>query len=211
MRVTNRRMSASVNASPHRYLCLLRISSHRSIASYSFSTAYMDYMPTKKKRNSRVNTITSQGNGERHQFNENEAIIMQISRHLDEARTDYFAITSSYGPCFLANPHLYTPLFIPSYTHSLTSSIWARRCAGYKSKAAFLAIPLNSVFSIRIISPLSLLTIVLFFLSHKTCHESKPISRPGITKPEAYINRIMFLQELCTSRNSLNWRARRAL
>lgn len=106
-------------------------------------------------------------------------------------------ILASYASGFVAKPVLYTPssiqgekgegevsdivrekekenrdvLFTVSYTHWFNSSISPFSSSGYRSSA--LVSPsgswsLNAVFRIRIISALSLFTIVSCFLSHRT-------------------------------------------
>jgi hypothetical protein len=57
-----------------------------------------------------------------------------------------------------------------SYTQSLMVSISVASLAGYRSTTAFSGVmrPLNAVLNIRMISELSLLTIVSSFLSHST-------------------------------------------
>ena len=45
-------------------------------------------------------------------------ISSHLSRHLNSSVT-----AVSYAPWDVANPHLYTPLLMPWYTHSLTSSM----------------------------------------------------------------------------------------
>ena len=61
-------------------------------------------------------------------------------------------------------------LLMFGYTHSLTSSISDWRFAGYKSTFAFSAgsRSLKAVLKMRMISALSLFTMVCFFLSHNT-------------------------------------------
>jgi len=39
--------------------------------------------------------------------------------------------------CDTAKPHLYTPLLMPLYTHSFTSSMVARMSSGYRSSLGF--------------------------------------------------------------------------
>ena len=57
-----------------------------------------------------------------------------------------------------------------SYTHELTSSISARSSSGYRSSAALSAgsWSLNAVLNMRMISELSLFTIILVCVSHRT-------------------------------------------
>ena len=90
----------------------------------------------------------------------------KISSHLSRQRNSSVT-AASYAPCDVANPHLYTPLLMPWYTHSLTSSMAALSASGYRSSSLFVANALNCELRSLMISLLSLLTIVFVCLSHR--------------------------------------------